>query len=110
VELEQEEMMYLDGGYYIDKYRVRYIGGKIGTGIIGAIPSAASSSYFMTMIIRGITAFGGPASWIGAAFLLYAGKQLWIVAKAFASAFIQGNGLDVYFIWSSRNIVGANVY
>lgn len=111
VTIEQEEMMYLDGGFYISNSQLK--GALIAAGMnpMGVV----SAAVLTTMIKRGATALGTRIGLLGgapgAAFGTLIGFAIGgYSASTIAHALIQGKGINVGLRYTSFGVpYGVNI-
>lgn len=95
--LDQEEMMYLDGGLYVNNSYVQGIAFAIGaTGYMTISTIASLIKLKATVFALKVAAFSKTLAIIGAA---YVAANIGSIAPAFASALIRKRGLDIGIDW-----------
>ncbi|ACK90708.1 hypothetical protein bcere0016_10290 [Bacillus cereus 95/8201] len=104
-EIEQDEMMYLDGGFYVSNSQLKGILIAVGMNPMGAVSAAVLAAGIKragTAIGTRIGLIGGP---VGAAFGTIIGFAVsgW-AASTIAHALIQGKGVDVGLMYTSGGI------
>ncbi len=99
VELEQEEMMYLDGGLYLDDNTIKGLAYSIGISAYYSIPSIIAAiqvaSGFIALKLAAIPG-GNIIGLLGGA---YIAANAGGIAPALSSALIRGKGMDIDIGW-----------
>ncbi|CAM3610158.1 hypothetical protein ERUR111494_02875 [Erysipelothrix urinaevulpis] len=95
--LEQEQMMYLDGGLYINDSTVQGIAFAIGAmGYMSIASIARIIKIKSTIFSLKLAAFSKTLAIFGAA---YVAANIGNIAPAFASALVRRKGLDIGIDW-----------
>lgn len=97
VEIEEEEMMYLDGGAYLSKAKCKNLVASIGMNPYSFI-AAALTVTIATKIVKKAAKFGGFWGWCASAVVGWAGNQILTFARGIARG-IAYNGVDIYWNW-----------
>lgn len=112
-EIEQEEMMYLDGGFYVSNSQLKGVLIAVGMNPMGAVSAAVLAAGIKragTAIGLRIGLLGGP---VGAAFGTILGFAVsGFAASTIAHALIQGKGINVglnYTSWGMPYSVSISV-
>lgn len=101
VEVDRDEMEYVDGGYYLSHNTCLAIDFAIGASAsegIGAVASlvGAAAAYVGTVIAASIPAIG----WIiGIGITALVLNQAWSIASALVTDLVHGNGIDIGLGW-----------
>lgn len=99
VEIEQEEMMYLDGGLYVSHSTVQSIASVVGMTAHQSIPAATIALKLgATFIAAKLAAIpgGNIIALVGAAYIVSTAGS---IAPAFVSALMRRRGLDITVGW-----------
>ncbi len=101
VDVEREEMEYVDGGYYLSHSQCQYIDGMIGTaatmGIAGIAACVdASSAAVAGAIAAAIPGVGTVVAVLGA---VYIANQAWNIASALFTDMVHQRGIDIGVGW-----------
>jgi hypothetical protein len=113
VEIEQEEMMYLDGGFYVSNSQLKGVLVAVGMNPMGAVSAAVLASGIRkagTAIGARIGLIGGPKGALFGSILGFAVSG--VAAGTIAHALIQGKGIGVdlnYTSWGMPYSVSINV-
>lgn len=95
--LEQDEMMYLDGGLYINNTFIQSIAFAIGaTGYMSIATAASLIKLKATIFALKVAAFSKTLAFVGAAYVL---ANVGSIAPAFISAVARKKGLDIGIVW-----------
>lgn len=101
VEVEQEEMMYLDGGFYISNHILKSSLMAVGINAIGFTLVGIGVHALSKKISAKVAAFagkiglsfGGPV--VGVLSFIAGGSLAWTFSSAVANALIQGKGVEI---------------
>ncbi|MFM1514729.1 hypothetical protein ABGF49_05670 [Helcococcus ovis] len=99
VEIEQEEMEYLDGGIYVNDETVKQIGYALGvTGSTSIAAVAISVKLGAAAIVAKLSVIpgGNIIAAVGAAYIIANAGN---IAPAFVSALVRGKGMDIGTSW-----------
>ena len=106
MELEQEEIVYLDGGEYLSKSQCANMLASVGMNpysyIAGAVGVLAAAK-----LVAFAANFGGPVAWIAKFVVGIAGAQAYAFGWAVANGAIK-NGVDITWNWMPGRDIGVN--
>lgn len=97
VEIEENEMMYLDGGAYLSNSQCKKIVAAIGMNPYSFI-TAALSVTIATKIVKQAGKYGGFWGWCAGAVVGWLGSQVLTFARGIARG-IAHKGVDMYWDW-----------
>ncbi|MDO4605613.1 MAG: hypothetical protein Q4B23_06520 [Helcococcus sp.] len=99
VEIEQEEMMYLDGGVYVSQKTARNVLGAIAINPGSYMLAAASYVVALKAVSWVSKRFGGAFGWIAGTVLGVLGAQVIEFGRALAYTALYG-GRDISWSWN----------
>ncbi|MEG0094364.1 MAG: hypothetical protein RR673_09780 [Erysipelotrichaceae bacterium] len=100
VEIEEEEMMYLDGGVYVNNSTVRgilFAVGGIGANSVWAMKTALSAGVWSVASKLAMVPVIG--KWCAGLFVGYYYLNTGMIVNAFFGALVRGRGMDVSVGW-----------
>ncbi|WP_445487613.1 hypothetical protein [Niallia sp. 03133] len=102
VELEQEEMQYLDGGAYLSANDCIQIAASIAMSP-GALIAGAAGAVVISKIVQWAKFTGGPLGWIVGTAAGYATGFISKIAYGIGKGAISGRGLSIDWSWDPFN-------
>jgi hypothetical protein len=108
VEIEQEEMQYLDGGAYLSASQCRGIAASIALSP-GALIAGAAGAAVVSKVIRYAKGVGGPMGWIIGTAAGYGTGFVSKVAYGIGKGALSGRGLSIAWSWDPFNF-GTRTY
>lgn len=108
VELDQEEMTYLDGGAYLSGSKCRSICAAIAISP-GALIAGAASAAVVSKVVKWAKVTGGPVGWIVGTAAGYATGFVSKVAYGIGKGALSGKGLSIAWSWDPFNF-GTRTY
>ena len=107
--LEQEEMMYLDGGAYISRANARQAIFAMGMNLNSYIAATVSVTVVVKTVKWISKKFGGAWGWVAGVIAGWAGSQVLEVARGIGRAALN-NGADISWNWNPfKDTFGVNV-
>ena len=97
VEIEEEEMMYLDGGAYLSSSQCKNLVASLGMNPYTFISMAIGVS-IATKLIKKAAKFGSFWGWCAGAVVSWAGGQVLTFARGIARG-IAYKGVNIYWNW-----------
>lgn len=99
-EIDEEEMMYLDGGLYFSNGALKSIGWAICSNTYNVYALSNAVKYATAYIGAKLAAITGPVGWaIAGAIGAWVVSNAWTFAERASSALIRGRGVDFYIGW-----------